>query len=522
MTLKQLKKIRLSALPALVLAAILLSACGGGGKSEGGGTDETSTGPVAKGGTLTLSQGQEVDTLNPQVGNTLNDINVMSQMFETLFQENTKGEVVPWLVETSKGSDHESVWTFDLRKGVKFSNGKPMTSADVLWTLEKAKSAPAGESVIAQITKIKAPSPSQIVLETENPSPELPVLLSQWTFAILPKNYGGVSEKEFDQQPIGTGPFALVEHKAGESITFEKNKYYWQTGKPYLSKLVFQTVTNPSSRAQQLQSGSLDAVFAPPWPQVESIENSSELEFAEFPLGYIKQLQLNAKSALFSNDKAREAMDLGIDRKSLIEVVTAGHGEPAASLIPPAIPGHDPSIQPPEVDLQKAKEVLAEAVKEGVDPTFTLLCITEDDFWTQAAQILQQELAKVGFTVKIQKLDESSWFELLEAGKYEAIAGYATSAVPTPAEAFGFYIGVHGYFTNAPTAQIEKLLTEAQKETNAKKRADLYNQMQAIVAEENYVMPVIYTPYPWALSTKVKGFYVGDIGTPYLYETSVE
>src|SRR5262249_51943483 len=158
---------------------------------------------------------------------------------------NAKNEVVPWLAAGFQKSAGQTVWDFQLRKGVSFSNGRPMTSADVLFTLEKARKSPNWESELAAIKAVIAPSPEKIVIETSQPFPELPAILSQWSFGIVPKNYGGVSEKEFAQDPVGTGPFVLGPWKRGEALTLEKNPHYWQHGKPYLDKIVFKSAPDP-------------------------------------------------------------------------------------------------------------------------------------------------------------------------------------------------------------------------------------------------------------------------------------
>ncbi|MGH2937685.1 MAG: ABC transporter substrate-binding protein [Solirubrobacterales bacterium] len=516
----------------LALCALLLSAitagCGGGGSSSsaggastGGGENEAS-GTITKGGTLNISLGPEVGNLSAIQALDGTDLSVASQINEPLFKENTEGKVVPWLVEKSEAAKRDTEFTFHLRKGVEFSDGKPMTSADVLWTLETDRHAPEWEGLLETIKSVKAPAEDEVVVTTSQPFPELTVILSQWSFAVMPKDYGGVSAQQFNKEPIGTGPFMFTAHKSGESLTLEKNPHYWQSGKPYLQKVVFHTVDNANSRAQQLQAGALDAVLGPPWALVESIENNPETEFADFPEGYGKIIYVNAKSPFGSNRNAREALNLAIDREALVESVLVGHGQPAGNLIPPPIPGSDPSVKAPEYNPEKAKELVAKAVKEGFKPELTLTMGVGDEFWGVAGQALQQELEEVGIKTKIQPLDESTFVDKLFEGEYEAGLGYFTSAVPTPAEAFGFYLAVNSYFTQAPPQKIAKLLSEATVEPNDQKRKEIYNDMQHLVAEEQYLQPTVYSPFPWGLSSKVKGLHVGAIGIPWLIETYIE
>jgi peptide/nickel transport system substrate-binding protein len=507
---------------ALVIGAIAIAGCGGAGSSSGGaGSSGGSSGTPSYGGTATVGQGEEISSLDPLVAYLNGEVYVSSQISEPLWRENTEGKLVPWLLESAQMSDGAKVWTLHLKKNVKFSTGKPMTSADVLFTLERARKSASWESLLEGITKVTAPNASTIVITNKEPAAELPAMLSQWSFGVVPDNLAGESEKEFSSHPIGTGPFKLVSWKRGEAVTLEKNPYYWMKGRPYLDKLVFKTIADPNSRVTQLEGGELNVAYAVPWSQVESIEDGSETEFDKFQMGILKAMQVNARKPLFQNPKVREALNLGIDREGMVNVVLSGHGEPANSIVTPTTQFHDSSIPAGEHNPEKAKELLAEAVKEGVDPSFTLASPNEDDFWIQADQVLQQNLEEVGFEVKILKLDTSSWFENLETGNYDASTGFIWTPLPTPIEIFGGYNAFEGQYTGAPTTETSKLFNEALTTVSVKKREQLYSQMQEIVNKEEYLLPVVYEPYSWANRTDVTGLYVGRSGIPWFSEMSL-
>ena len=516
---------RVGAAATLLIGAFVLVGCGGGGSSSGGsdtagaGTEESAA--PESGGTLTMAQGEEVTTLDPQLAILPAELNVVSQISEPLWRENTDGKLVPWLVEKVKTSQDEKVYTLTLKKGIRFSTGQEMTSADVLFTLEAARKSDYWESLLAGITKLEAPNPQTVVIANKEPAAELPTILSQWSFGIEPKNLSGKSTKEFASDPIGTGPFKLGPWKRGESLTLEKNPYYWQQGKPYLDKIEIKTVTDPNSRVSQLQGGQLELIYSPPWTQVEAIEASPETDFGEFPLGFLKVLQMNGQNPLFQNKKIREAVNISLDREGMVNAVLHGKGEPAGSFVPPPIEFHDPSLKAPEQDVEKAKELVAEAVKEGANPGFTLSLPNEDDFWVNGAQIVQQNLEEVGFKVKISKLDTSTWFENLETGKYDLATGFIYSAVPTPTEIFGGYNAFEGQFTKTDTTETEKLFSEALAEPDKAKRQQLYYELQEFVNNEQYVINVVYEPFAWAFRNSVQGLYVGNVGIPWLEDAGL-
>ena len=495
---------------ALALATVAIAGCGGSSNSS----STTSATPKA-GGTLSVSQGEEVITLDPLKALDTSSINVLSQINETLFKVNAQDENEPWLAESAKESDGGRVWTLQLRKGAEFSNGKPMTSADVLFTLEAAKKSALWTAVLEGIKSIAAPSPSTIVITNFKPAPELPALLSQYSFGIVPRDFGGVTEKEFAQHPIGTGPFMLSSWRHGESITLVKNPHYWEKGKPYLDKLTFQAVPSPESRVAQLKGGQLDLIYQPPWSQVEAIASTPGLTVPHLPLGFVESIVLNSRIPLFRNMKAREAFNLAIDREGIVSAVLVGRGEPAGGWLPAVVPFSDQSIKAPSRDVEKAKQLLAEAVKAGVNPSFVLSTYAEDSFWSDAAQIVQQNLEEVGFHVQLRPSDISSVLENMAAGKFDAVTDYGYWATPSPVENVAFYNVSEGIYTGAPTDKTTELTEAAMSEPNEQKRADYWHQIQQIVAAEKRFLPVAYMPYLWALHSDISGFVVNATGLPW-------
>jgi peptide/nickel transport system substrate-binding protein len=361
-----------------------------------------------------------------------------------------------------------------------------------------------------------------VVVTSSAPAPELPAILSTWIFGIVPKNFGGESEKEFSRHPVGTGPFVFVSWKHGEAVTLERNPDYWQQGKPYLEKVVWHAVTSSESRLAQLRSGQLEAIYSPSPSQFEAIENEPETEIGEYPEGYIEMLQLNSKDPLFNDKRVREAITLALDREGMISAILLGHGTPAGSVLPPAQPYHDASIPAPEQNMEKAKSLLAEAVKDGSpEPSMTILVPTEDDFWAAASQIAQQDLEEAGFKVKLQTMETSTWFEVLASGKFDATFGFGYSQTSSPSEMLGYYNGFNAFNTFVDTTDTTELLAKALRTVDPEERAEVYDELQEVIWKKGYLITVANRPYSWAHRTGVEGFYVGTVGIPWLEETTL-
>lgn len=503
----------------LVLGALIVAGCGGG---SGSGTGSDATGAALKaGGTLDISQAGEVIVLDPPEIIDPSGINVISQINESLFKVNAEEELEPWLASSYEKSADQTVWTLQLRKGVEFSTGQPLTSADVLFTLEAVRKSPVLGHQFEKVEDVQAPSPSTIVIKTKLPAPELPAELSLWGTGIVPDNYGDVSKKEFAQHPVGTGPFMFGPWKRGESITLEKNPGYWQSGQPFLDKVVVHTVASPESRVAQLKGGQLDVIDSPPWSQIEGIEATPGLAVGDYPLGNSHFLILNSHNPLFQDERVREAIALAIDREGIVSASLNGHGEPSGAWLPPVVPYSDHAIEPLAQDSAKAKQLLAEAVKDGVDPSFTMNTVAEDSIWGTAGQVIQQNLEEVGFDVEIRPLDLASDLEALEGGDFDAGGLWVYSGIPSPLELVGYYDASKAIYSGASTTETAKLSEQAGSEVDSQKRERLYHQFQEIIAKERFLVPIQYAPFSWATRDAVSGFAVGKTGIPWLAETGL-
>ncbi|MBS1892589.1 MAG: ABC transporter substrate-binding protein [Actinobacteria bacterium] len=511
-------QVKVASLLALASIAPLVTGCGGNtaGTSSGGGTTGGASAEPRQGGTLAVSLGEEILSVNPLKAYSAEDVNVVSQMFETVFKENYEGKVVPWLLEGFKPSKNDTVWTLQLKKGVDFSTGKPMTSADVKWSLERGMEVETVAGVVAGWEKIEAPSPTTVVITTSRPAPEMPEILSAWSFSVMPKDWGGESEKQFNEHPIGTGPFEFASRKKGESLTLKKNANYWVPQRPYLDEVVYHTVQNPESRTAQIRGGQLDMAYNPPFPEIETLEASPELTVEAPYLGIGWLMILNTEEPLFENRKAREAVNYALDRESMVELALHGNGKPMNAYLLPWLPGYAKNLKATEHNPERAKELLAEAEKEGVKPTFEISSMAEDPFWTQASQIAQANLEEVGFTVVIKKSDLSSLLGQLENREFDATTIYNTALSPYPAELFSFYNATGGFFTGVDTKETEKLMAAAQSETDTAKRNAMWAHIQQIISEEQALMQVAYSPYVWVKQSDVTGSFIGRTGILWL------
>jgi peptide/nickel transport system substrate-binding protein len=517
-----------TAAAAFMAAGVLLaSGCGGGGGSgsadkgggspASGGSGPTNAAEPTRGGTLRIADEGEALTLDPfDPAPDNNSVHVYSQIIETLYRTDAKGEVIPWLVASSEPSEDFRTWTLGLREGVKFSDGQAMTADDVVFSLNTARKNPTWKGMFDPIAEVRDESPLSVVITTKTSFPGLDVTLSLFAAGIVPKDFGGKSQKQFKDSPVGTGPFKLDKWDKGQSLTLVRNENYWEPDRPYLDEVVFQTLPDNSNRALELRGGQLDLIATPAWAQLASLDQRPGLAVGKFAMAYPDLLVFNVRSGLFADPRVREAVDLAVDREGIVQAALSGEGEPGGAWFPPALRFHDDSIQVSR-DPDKAKELMAAAVEDkGVDPTFSLLVASGDTYARNASQIIQENLEEVGFKVQIDQQDSAAVFEQLLAGKFDASLFGITSDIVEPSEVVAFYKELSAFFTGAETDEVDRIFDKALTEPDDDARGELYAEMQQLVANDRSLITLDYRPWVWAMKDTVAGYDLPPTGIPWL------
>lgn len=495
-------------------AATAIAGCGGGTSTTG--SSSTSARPKY-GGTLRVAEISEIATLNMVEINSF----PLSGVFEPLIRTNSKSELEPWLASSWTSSDDAKTWTINVRPGVKFSDGKPLTAADVVFSLKYAFTQPYYEPYKETVASVEEKAPMTVVIKNKKPAPEFPAeFLALTGVVMVQNNFGGESAKDYFEHPIGTGPFTIESWKRGQSLTMTKNPTYWKKGFPYLSKIVYVSAPEDTSRVSQLRDGELNVIQSPPWAQVETINNTPGLQVGEYPLGLTSFLTLNSRKPLFKDPRVREAVKLAIDREAIVTAALAGNGKPAGSWIPPIVPDHDSSIKPPEQNIAKAKSLLAEVIAEThIKPSFTIDSQAGVAMWTTASAILQSDLDEVGFEVKLQPTELGTLLEVQTSGEFDAIGTEVYSGAPTVRELFGYFVATEGLGSGALSPKMSSLMEAGTTTLDAGKRRQYNEEVQKQIDKEDFLLPLTYIPYSWALQENVSGFEVSGTGWPWMFDT---
>jgi peptide/nickel transport system substrate-binding protein len=209
------------------LAAVALAGCGSSSKSGDGGAK--SSGPAKRGGSLTIARIEDSQSFDKTNVFQNESIWLAEQIMESLYTVGPDGKTLkPWLATSYEKSADGLTYTFTLRPGVKFSDGKPMTSADVKFSIEDARKQSKGWGYIdAPIKAITAPDPETVVFKLKYGWAPFLADIALFSNGIVPENFGGKSRKAFYEQPVGTGPVMWDKRVVGKSVTFKRNPNYW-------------------------------------------------------------------------------------------------------------------------------------------------------------------------------------------------------------------------------------------------------------------------------------------------------
>ena len=519
---------RTTALKALTAAGalVVLAACGssgGSGGSTGGSTSGggTSAGTPVHGGKLTFAAVQDAQSMNKTTVFDNNSIWIFEQIFQQLYTVSPDGKsVVPQLATSYKVSSDKKTYTFTLRQGVKFSNGQPMTSKDVKFSIDQNTKASQGWGFInTAIKSTDAPSPDTFVVHLKYPWAPLLADLSIFANGIIPDNYAGQSETAFYNAPIGTGPFKWDVWHKGQSLTLVKNPDYWQKGLPYLDSITWTDVSSDNTRQQQLQGGQAQIDQFPAWSTVTQLQSTQGVNMHLFNSTQTNYLAFNETRKPFQDVHVRRAISLAINRDALVKAVLFGHGKPANSLFPPQVPYYDPNTPGYQFNLAEAKKEMAQSSVPHGFSTSIVIPSGNSDYLT-ISTILQSELKPLGINVKINQLDPNTENQQTQNLNYDMTLTLWTMDISDPDELATFAVdpksGAKSFFTMYNNPAVVDAAHAAERTLDTEKRQQLYNTLQTGAAKDAFMAFLYYSPYPYATTTNVHGFYVTPLGNMHM------
>ena len=472
-----------------------------------------------RGGTLVFARPEEPATFDPFIPNDNGSIYAIEQVCDSLVEPDATGTGLrPGLAESWTVSDDKLTYTFKLR-ATKFSNGKPVTADDVLFSLKKASGATAPVGFLyAPIKSIEAVDPATVKITLKQPYAPILSALSAYGAAIVSKADYEAGPEAFGQKPVCAGAFTVQEYSRGTRVVLAKNPDYWEQGKdgkplPYVDMVEMRYVADSNARVLGLKNGDFDAIAIVPFNQAEAIKAAPGIKLEEAPIFRLDYVYLNHKAKPLDRKELRLALNLAADREAIMKVVFFGYGQLPNSYMP-KVNFHSDAVEKIPHDLEKAKQLVKAAGYKG--QTIKLMVDTGNAPSRQIATILQQGWTEAGLKVEIVEFDVGTAFDMSSKGNYMAYVSYITSDINDTDELATLQADVSGstkaFFSNYRNDEVVKLLNEARKEADAAKRGELYAKAQDMAYHDGYSVPLNFSPSLNAYHDHVAGWQTSATG----------
>jgi peptide/nickel transport system substrate-binding protein len=471
-----------------------------------------------QGGTLRVIDVSEPTTLNPGLTTSFQTLAVTTKIFSGLLEYDWEFNPKPSLAERWSASSDFREFTFHLRRGVTWHDGKPFTSADVKFSFEQVLSRfhPRARSILTALDRIDTPDPHTVKLKMKQPHRALLKLLLASEAPILPKHlYEGtdISKNRHNVEPVGTGPFKFVEWVRGSHIVLAQNTNYWKPGLPRLERVVFQVIPDQATRVAVMERG--DADFAPlsAVPLYEADRLSKLPNLAVTTKGYeafaaVVRLEFNLRRPPFNDVRVRQAIAHALDKDFVRQTIWSGFGKNATGPISSVLRDfYNPNVPNYPLNLKKAEQMLDEAGhprrSHGTRFTLELTYLPYREEFGRLADYVKAQLAKVGIAVKIHQYDFATWInKVYTQWDFDADVTQLLN-FPDPVSGVERGYTTKGTVKGLPWANsmgysnpvVDDLFARAAVEIDAKKRKDLYFQAQEVLVREVPAVWLVEIPY---------------------------
>ena len=504
---------RITAALAVAAVSLFAAGCGGGGSSSGSagtGSGSSTSGSTSggKAGTLVVDTSFIVNSVDPA-----RDLDPTGYLVDHVVYDNlltlhgSSTKPVPDLATSYTASPNAKVYTFQLRHGVKFSDGTPLTSAAVVFSLTRVVKLNSAPAYLLAGINAKAEGPYTVVLTSKTPNPAIPSILTSPALGIVNpaqvKAHGGSDTKSdnagqyLDSTSAGSGPYTLTSFSPNNQITLTANPNYWGP-KPEFHQIVFRDMT-AATQLLNVQRGGDQVALDLSSQQADTMSTNSAVQVhtAASPNVFFLQVTSDPKvSAAMANPDIQEAIRYGLDYQGM--VATAGTGAiQSAGVIPVQFLGGLPTTDAVKRDVAKAKQLVAESGIKNPSATLAFpsnISVNGLSFAT-LAQRVQYDLGQVGITINVKAVPVSTFLTAYSANKYQMVQSYWGPDYPDPNDYLVFLPGssvsTRMAWPASANPALVKLGAKAGSTSDNSERASLFTQMQKDLNQKSPYFPMM-------------------------------
>lgn len=451
------------------------------------------------GGTLIIGVSSEIDTFNPLFGRSALGQDLTHLVLLGLADLNERGEFVPELAESWEHSEDYRKMTYHIRKGMRWSDGMPISAYDVEFTYDVLMDTTVGsprQGYCEFVKKVTAIDSFTVVFEFTEAYPDQ---MFDTAGEIVPRHVlenidrRSLKTSEFGRHPVASGPFMLKKWVSQQYIEIVPNPNYYAE-RPYLDRVIFKIVPNRTNLFTQLQTGEVDMLLDVPLEKFRKLEENPALAIYNVPGRVYNYIGYNERNPIFRNAAVRRALTLAIDREKIIRALLFGFGKPCVSSFPPMLTwAYNDQIQPLPYDPVKAKEILQQNGWKDTDGDqwldrngrrfeFSLITNADNQTRSDVAVIVQEQFKNIGVKANIQLLEWTTMLEDLRKGKFDAyVGGLSTSFYVDPTPIYHSTATNLFNYVGFANPAVDKLIETARVEMNRQKAAGMWKELQELI-----------------------------------------
>jgi peptide/nickel transport system substrate-binding protein len=400
---------------------------------------------------LRLGLAVEPDSIDPHYHNFGGNKGLMPNVFDALTSTDPQDHLLPNLALSWRLVD-SATWEFTLRRGVRFSDGTPLTADDIAFTIVRVPNVPTTvtdmSEYVKQIARVEVIDPLTLRLHTNGPFPLAPEYLS--AIGIVSRAHGeGARTADYNsgKAAIGTGPFRFVAWARGDKITLARSETWWD-GRPAWDNVTIRYIKNPAARLAALLAGDVELIDQVSVQDIARVKSDVRFTLAsglsDEIVGFVFDLQERSSPKItgnngvplpgnpFRDDRVREAVNLGIDRVAIRDRIMNGQSDPDNQYMKPGQYGYDPDLLPPRFDPQRARQLLADA---GYPDGFHLTVSCQNDRFVNDAAICQaiaQMLTRIGIATTPEVMPHAVWVPGANRHEFSLFTYFWTIDTPEP------------------------------------------------------------------------------------------
>src|SRR5271163_2571596 len=451
-------------------------------------------------------------TLDPQkmrVGGL--EYNAAVYCFNRLTQQDPQLQVRPDLATSWEATEDLKTWTFHLRPGVKFHNGKPFDASDVVFTYKRILDKEVASVLrvnFSNVTNIEAVDPLTVRFTLSSPYADFAAATAGYQALI-------VSESIVDTlttHPIGTGPFRFVEYRPGDQMTLERNPDYFLPGVPTMDRVILRIIPEFTTMVAALESGAVDVAYDLPPEQVDNLKRSTVAHPEEVQAGRWQGIIWNCEMKPFDDPRVRRAFNKLVDKPALTEIAMFGHATPTLTPIPPFHPYFRKDIPIGGADIPGAKKLLAEA---GIPDGFSVEMYVpgSNPPRERIATAFRDSAKQAGIDLQLRMVPPDKFFAEMEGKvRFSADGFYGR---PTPDLMVYPWYDSTGSWNNTlwhyHNPEVDQVLDAARATTDKAVQAKLYGRFQELVLDDPPGSVIYVQNFACGTSNKVKDLAISPL-----------